>query len=373
LTATHFARRIVSAIALKNRQGRWFRGVWGKFVPKELFDIFANHAFDGEHCFLCGTLLNTSNRSEEHVFPMWLQAALGLQHKTLVLSNKTTIKYMNLKIPCCDTCNNVHLGALERRVSEIMLDNERSLSELTNHDINCWISKIYIGILWKELELRYDRRDPASERIMPKKAMNIVRFNHFYLQSCRKKMTFIGLNTDFPNSIVRLRCKTPKEGDGQFDYMDNFTAHAVGIRILEKGIIMLFDGGLHESAFPDFVGQYCPQFALHPAQFKEVYAKLMYKASLSMKVPYYSISQNTDTDEFHIALLAFDDHNRTATSLIITDEQNETITVVPVIPDEVLKADAYDDWNQEHFAHCLVSVREHIESAESFVIQGRRA
>jgi hypothetical protein len=186
------ARLILSARAPKSQERVGVETNGEGAVPKELFDIFDGHAFDGDHCFLCGVPLNETNRSEEHVFPMWLQSALGLQHKTIVLSNKTTIKYMNLKIPCCDTCNNVHLARLESRVSKIVLDNNRSLSELSNQDINCWISKIYIGILWKELELRYDRKNPTSEKIMPKEAINIVRFNHFYLQSCRKKRPLLG-------------------------------------------------------------------------------------------------------------------------------------------------------------------------------------
>jgi hypothetical protein len=322
-------------------------------VPKELFDIFDQHAFDGDHCFLCGIFLDSTNRSEEHVFPKWLQSALDLKSATIVLSNKTTIQYMNLKIPCCEVCNTVHLAQLESRVSRVMLDKNRSLDELSNQDINCWLSKIYIGILWKELELRYDRSNQTSGNIMSNDNMDIVRFNHFYLQSSRKKMTFKGLNTEFPNSIVRLKCKVPREVNGQFDYMDSFTAHTVGIRILDKGIIIVFDGGLHESGFPDFVGRHCPDFALHPQQFKEIYVMLMYKASLSLKVAYYSLFQNMERDEFHISVLAFDDHNKRAQSIVITDEANESFTVVPIIPDHVLTGDAYATWNQEHFAHCL--------------------
>ena len=322
-------------------------------MPKELFDIFAGHAFDGDHCFLCGTFLISINRSEEHVFPKWMQSALGLRHKTITLLNKTTIQYMNLTIPCCETCNTVHLAQLESRVSNVVLDEFRSLDELSNHDINCWLSKIYIGILWKELELRYDRKNPTSENIMSKEDMHVVRFNHFYLQSCRKKMVFTGLDTEFPNSIVRLKCKTSTEAERQFDYMDSFTAHTVGIRVRDKGIIIVFDGGLHELAFPDFVGRHCPDFALHPEQFKEVYVMLTYKASLSLKVAYYSMFQNLETDEFYIALLGFDDHSMSAQSIVIAEEETKRITVVPVIPDHVLDGDAYASWNQEHFAYCL--------------------
>jgi hypothetical protein len=234
-----------------------------------------------------------------------------------------------------------------------MLDSNRSIEGLSNQDINCWLSKIYIGVLWKELELRYDRKNPTSESIISKDDLNAVRFNHFYLQSCRKTMIFSGLDTEFPNSIIRLKCKSPTEESGQFDYMDNLSAHTVGIRIRDKGIIIVFDGGLHESAFPDFVGRHCPDFALHPMQFKEIYVMLTYKASLSLKVPYYSLIQNTEKDEFFITLLAFDDHNRSAQSIIIADDKDKSVTVVPIIPDHVLKGDAYTAWNQEHFAHCL--------------------
>jgi hypothetical protein len=82
---------------------------------------------------------------------------------------------------------------------------------------------------------------------------------------------------------------------------------------------------------------------------------LTYKSSLSLKVPYYSFAQDTETDEFYVSLLAFDDDDKSAQSVIITDEKYESITVIPLIPDHVLKGDAYADWNQEHFA-CFLSM-----------------
>jgi hypothetical protein len=166
-------------------------------VPKELFDILSDHAFDGNHCFLCGIALNAGNRTDEHVFPRWLQDALNIGDKTIVLLNETTIPYRSLVIPCCQTCNGTHLSQLESRIMSVVLDPTRTLDELSDEDLTRWLSKIYIGVHWKELGLRSDLRQINSVPILDKRAFENMRTMHFFLQSTRKKMKFIGMNNMF--------------------------------------------------------------------------------------------------------------------------------------------------------------------------------
>jgi hypothetical protein len=322
-------------------------------LPKELFDIFDGHPFDGEHCFLCGAALNADNRTVEHVFPRWMQEAFSIRDRTITLLNRTRLAYRSLVIPCCKHCNEVHLSQLENRVRGVVLDESTSLEELSDVDLNAWLSKIYIGILWKELELSFDRRNPDAGPILPRAVMSNFRMLHFFMQSCRKPMTFHGRNNKFPNSLIRVACKFA-EGYEHFDYLDNPMAHSIAIRMGSKGIIGIFDGGLHNLVFPNFAREQFDCRSLHPMQFKEVYAKVTYKNLLSARVPFYALLRHEETDEYHVYLTAFDDETMSA-SLLVAGEENGKIMFAPVLNDGIEEGPAYKEWSQEQYARVLSS------------------
>jgi len=323
----------------------------GEEVPKELFDILEGHPFDGDHCFLCGMELNASNRTVEHVFPRWLQVAFDLRDQTITLLNGTRIAYRNLVIPCCRQCNGEYLSQLESRVRAVVLDKTKSLRGINAQDLNAWVSKIYIGILWKELMLNFDRRNPDAGPILPPERMANFRMVHLFMQSCRKTMTFHGLETPFPNTIIATDC-IADPSHGLFDYLDSTHAHAAAIRMGEKGLLCVFDGGLHDYVFPDFADTVFEQKALHPIQFKEVFAKVAYKSMLSLRIPYFGFIQDGDKGRITVVTLAFDDHNMSARALAIGTEDGP-ITMMPILPDSALDGPAYDDWSQEDYAHVL--------------------
>jgi hypothetical protein len=258
--------------------------------------------------------------------------------------------YRSLVIPCCKQCNGVHLSQLENRVKGVILDDSRSLDEIDDRDLNAWLSKIYIGILWKELELSYDRRNPDAGPILPPAVMSNFRMVHFFMQSCRKSMKFYGQETRFPNSLFRVECKSDHPY-GRFDYLDSMMAHSVAIRMGNKGVVGIFDGGMHEMAFPDFAQMQFDRRPLHPTQFQEIFAKLTYKSLLSVRVPYYGFIYNEKFDEYTLILLAFDGDDMSASAITIGTE--DSITMVPIVADSVLNGPLYGDWSQEEYAHIL--------------------
>lgn len=320
-------------------------------MTKDLFDIFDGHPFDGDHCFLCGVCLKADNRSVEHVFPRWLQDAFDLKDRTITLLNRTRLPYRNLVIPCCKPCNGVHLSQLEIRVREVILDDSRSLDELDDKDLNAWLSKIYIGILWKEMELRFDRRNPDAGPIFPSEMMSNFRMVHFFMQSCRKSMLFHGLNRRFPNSLLRVSCKLV-DGYEPFDYLDNPVAHSIGIRMGSKALVGAFDGGFHDLMFPNFAAEQFDGRTLHPMQFKEVFAKITYKSMLSVRVPFYALLYNEETDVYQVHLTAFDDESMSA-SLVAIGSDEGPVVIAPVLGESAMGPLGYRDWSQRHYAQVL--------------------
>ncbi len=271
----------------------------------------------------------------------------------LNLLNRTQIPYRNLVIPCCKQCNGTHLSNLENRVKRVFTDPSRSLDEISDEDLNAWISKIYIGTHWKELELKFDRKEPRSKPILPRESMENFRMMHFFMQSCRKSMTFNGPNGVFPNSLLRVQCKVPQEIVGQFDYLDNFAAHTVAIRIGDKGVVGIFDGGMHTDIFPDFAELAYGNNALHPIQFREVFAKLTYKSILSLRVPFFGIFHEEMTDRYVVSLMAFDDHDKEASCVSYVSHDGQRLLMVPVLPKAAQEGNAYSEWSQEKYARGL--------------------
>lgn len=321
-------------------------------MPKELFDVFDGHPFDGDHCFLCGVNLTESNRTVEHVFPRWLQDAFGVRDRTITLLNRSRIAYRNLVIPCCQDCNGVHLSRLENRVRTVILDDTRSLTEINDQDLNAWTSKLLLGILWKELELSFDRKNPDFGPILPPEVMANFRMLHFFMQSCRKSMTFHGLDGGFPNSLLRVECKRDYRY-GPFDYLDDVNAHSVAIRLGNKGIIGIFDGGLHKINFPDFAKMMFEEKPLHPVQFQEVFAKLTYKSLLSLRVPFYVFSHNERLDIHDVSLMAFDTWKKEMGAVAL--EVGDSLIVAPAIPPD-FDGPAYSDWSQADYASVLAAL-----------------
>jgi hypothetical protein len=66
----------------------------------------------------------------------------------------------------------------------------------------------------------------------------------------------------------------------------------------------------------------------------------------------YSFLYNVETDHYVVSLLAFDDQNMTATSVIIGSEEGP-IATIPIVPDSALNGPAYGEWFQEEYAHVL--------------------
>src|SRR5713226_5139659 len=98
--------------------------------PRSLFYAVERRRFGRSICFLCGRRLSPKNRSDEHVFPKWLQSRFSLWNQTLTLLNGTHIPYRSLTIPCCIECNTLHLSLIEDGISTATLRGHRAVAAL---------------------------------------------------------------------------------------------------------------------------------------------------------------------------------------------------------------------------------------------------
>ena len=253
-------------------------------VALAIYDPFLNMQFDDQHCFLCGLGLDEGLRSDEHVFPKWLQERYGLWNKTIRLINGTHIPYRQLVIPCCANCNTGPLSALERKIEAAVAQGHKVFSQLDELAVFQWLSKIHYGLVFKELLLKQDRASLASDTILTKEDLEYYRSVHNFLQSVWVPMEFVGFK---PWSLFMFRLHPPRSPMLAFNYRDSITSTVVSAELDEIGIIICMqDNGTQRDWFGSYMERHQDRPLVRP-QFYELVAMVLYKAGLMNRTPKY--------------------------------------------------------------------------------------
>jgi hypothetical protein len=192
------------------------------------------------------------------------------------LLNNTDIQYKSLKIPCCNKCNNEHLSQLEKKIQTAIDSGYDATVSRPAGYLYQWLAKIYIGLLYKELFLPADRKNPSNGAITTSEHFDNVRILWLWLQLSFTQTTALMP----PGSIFIFRCLTSGRKEEQFDILDDFLSDCIAIRLGEVGIVAdLLDTGVHKKAAWPFLSKYL-NIKLHPFQFRELAVQIFYKASL---------------------------------------------------------------------------------------------
>ena len=261
---------------------------------RSLFHAVERQAFGASTCFLCGRRLGSKNRSDEHIFPKWLQQRFALWNEQLTLLNGTTIPYRQLTIPCCDQCNTVHLAAIERDVEIAVGAGVEAVRALPRETLFYWLGKIFYGLLYKEGLLQRHRARPRSAKIVPKSVLKSYAAHHLHLQGIRLPMMFRDF---FPASILVVPCQVPRSLEDQFDFRDLSPALAVAIRMGKVGILAALQdcGAQAFGAAAHFTA--LEKLHHHPVQFIESTATLFYQAGLLQRTPKFLTTEGNTTAE----------------------------------------------------------------------------
>lgn len=157
------------------------------------------------------------------------------------------------------------------------------MCDLERNELYLWLSKIFFGLLYRELSLRVQQADPASPTIMTPEMLAELRMHNLFMQGVRERHSFVDFH---PASIFVFETQIPVIPERQWDFMDNFPTQFIAVRMGEAGIVaVLQDGGANQQLEPhlsDF-----KSIALHPIQFREAAAKVAYKAMLFNSTPKY--------------------------------------------------------------------------------------
>jgi hypothetical protein len=275
--------------------------------PQNKLYALSGRIYSGKRCFYCGQLLRGS-KTREHVFPQWLQKRFELGDQHLTLLNGTLIPYRQLTVPCCATCNNVHLSKLEKRVKKLLFESSISAARRDLKDIYIWANKILLGIVYAERLLPLDRRYPRGRRVLPRELRDAFRMTHFLIQGLRFPIKFTAEGKErIPGSVFLFNLKSPKEPKLQFDFKDNFFALGVSIRLGSRGIVTISDGGAIDMSIGHLLRR-DGRRKLHPIQFEELAAKAFYKATLLNRTPSYIMAEvNKSVEVMQMPLMGLSD------------------------------------------------------------------
>lgn len=270
---------------------------------------------------MCGKSFTATTKTAEHVFPHWLLKRFNFWNHKLVLLNGTEIPYRQVRIPCCQTCNNEDLAQLEERIESASQKGYDSFRRLPRRVLFIWLSKIMYELLYMELHLRADRTKPHKGGIVRRKMFTQYRTLHLFLQAAKVKTVF---HKPYPWSIFLFRVQQYHDVHRNFDFKDHPLFVTIAIRMGDIGIIAcLEDNGAQAHALGRIVAK-IRKLQLHPVQFTELIAKHFYKASLLNRVPKY-LSMKTK-GELQVV------------SMPIQGQSNKPV---------------FDDWNPRDYARML--------------------
>ena len=268
-----------------------------------LYNAIRDHDFSETTCFLCGADVENNLNSREHVFPKWLLHHFGLWDRPMTLLNGTRLAYRQLVIPCCQSCNNECLSSIEREVQERFVKGAAALASMDRERLMVWLLKIFYGLLYRELFLSLDRREPGAGNIVSAEDMEQFQLLHLILQSCRVPMQFSIMESDIPASLFVFDVQEPENPDVRFDYRDDIANRTMYLRMGKVGILVAFDMGAQTFAGTEFFSRY-QEHSLHPVQFGELGANLFMKAKVFNRTPKVLVGEYSAVVNFTVLSMA---------------------------------------------------------------------
>ena len=306
-----------------------------------------DHSYGPEVCFLCGDGLTQANRSDEHIFPRWVQRDFGIRDMTIWMLNGYRVAYRSLTIPCCTTCNNEHLSGLEQRVKRWLAEPVKDLSTDQRLDVFLWATKILFGLIYRQLFTAFDPRERAKGPTFTPEGLKHFDQMHRLLQGIRSGLTYRG-PTDLPGTFCMFEVQCPETTAGRFDWQDNPFTQTLYVRLGTRAILLCHDGGAQMLAVGDVIRRHQAR-ALHPLQMEELAAKFLYKATTQERWPIFTMA---DDGRLFVACRGFDypDAPSFITSLVGEGGPHPTEVVSMAVPHPADDGrPLFGEWKREEF------------------------
>ncbi len=314
------------------------------------FDSVHDHSYGANKCFLCGAPLSDASRSDEHVFPRWLQKQFRIRDLKIDLLNRVPVIYRKLTVPCCIACNTGPLSELEKRVRKHLALPVVDLGKDERTDLFLWAGKILYGLLYRQTAMAFDPADRQGPTILDATDLSRFKLLHMFLQGIRRGFGYWG-ETDVPATLFVYDVECPDDVQKQFDWQDAPSTGTIYLRLGHRGLVMCLDGGAQEIAVGDLLRRYQGR-TLHPLQFEEVGAKLLYKATIAERRAVFYFQ---DGAKLFCSHLGFDYPEAPAAQIV--QEGDDDLTRILYVPHPLDDGrPLFGDWDKEHYFSVLAKL-----------------
>ena len=287
---------------------------------EEKFLFNKERSFSMDRCFVCDTVLNDENRTEEHIYPKWLQRKFNLYNQKISLLNGTFINYRNLKVPCCKECNVKMSARIEKLMEQAVESGYENFAGINRNIVFQWLNKLSYGMLYKEAMLLRERGNREGGYIVPREIVNELHMKYVFLISIIKDTEYV--LSPYSLLIFKIKKNEKNEKNPYWGYYA-FLNPVFCMYMNDIGIVAhLQDNKFNEDFFKeqDKMNDLL-QRELHVMQFREVCARFLYKSSLFIRNPAY---------------------------IMIMDEE-----APKQIISQEMSGIGYSDWKQEEYAKVL--------------------
>ncbi len=192
---------------------------------------------DPNHCLFCGVELTAATRTQEHVFPRWLQERCAIANSRLDLANATAVRYSQLVVPACEACNGIEASQLERRVAS---------DAATAQDTWLWMLKIQLGIRYWESGKPFSRDRRSDEHDQAIVSIDTIDLDYFRTIFSALKGTGATFDPEPSGSLWSF-----PDPHGDFDYADRIFVHPRAPEERYCAGMIAFDGRLWIALFDD--------------------------------------------------------------------------------------------------------------------------
>lgn len=235
----------------------------------------AHEIYDfSNNCFMCRIPLDASNRSDEHVFPQWLQGKYNLRTYRMSIPYDNKLSYGRYLVPCCKKCNNEKMSHWENHIKRALQEGYDGLVKLDENIIAWWLTKIYYGNIIKELTVRKEVKNPESDMIT-----DISMFKNHY-NNIYFLLYELFIETKFEGHKLYELYIFQTNGDMEFDYLDDTYKDVILIKLNDIVILCSYISGDEVKAtYEKYVEALKKQEIIDYYQVLELWARMHYAKS----------------------------------------------------------------------------------------------
>lgn len=254
----------------------------------QLYNPFENIYFNDQTCFLSGEDID-GEKDKITVFPEWALDRFNYRDRKFTLMDTVnSVPYGELKIPCSARVKKA-IDELDREVEKAFEGGYEAMKALDEHKLFLWMGRIVYGVLYHELEFEMKRLEgrEGGFNISPVLKERFSMF-HLMLQSLIHPIEFTEKKA-WSIAVVKLKYSEEifNHRDDAINLLFSLGVNGFGIVacLQDNGVVMDEQRGILEK-----IGD----TELHPVQFEEICARILYSDYLLQAFPKFKIDQKDD-------------------------------------------------------------------------------